>query len=178
MIPEINKHYFLNVNSITTIPQFSEVVVDNIINYPASDKQFVTLRDAKRMTGKYNTDPIVATVLLTDNLLIENLPENLHLIDKAPINPHTVLVKRYIQLIKTSCPGIEAMKDTEGSLHLTHALWMLEKMDKPDYVPLTSREHWLGWIQAALFLRNLINVQHEKDITRDVCKTIPSIYLY
>lgn len=167
-VPEINKNYFLNTNTCPTISKYSEVVVEHVLNFPSTKKQFVTIRDAINMTGKYNNDPIVATLPLTGSLLLEALPtEALHTEDPI-LNPHSVLVKRYLQLIKASRPALEPIKDPNGSLKLSHALWMLEKMDDPTYVPLTTTSAWLSWVQASLFTHNLINIQHEKDITREI----------
>lgn len=167
-VPELNKNYFLNTNACPTIPKFSEVVVEHVLDFPTTKKQFVTIRDAVRMTGKYNNDPIIATLPLTSSLLIEGLPtEALHIEDPI-LNPHSVLVKRYLQLLKTSRPALEPVKDPNGSLKLSHALWMLEKMDDPNYVPLTTTSAWLSWVQASLYHHNLISIQHEKDITREI----------
>lgn len=79
-----------------------------------------------------------------------------------------ILVKRYLQLLKDCKPNLIAKKNKNGSLELSHLLWMLEKMDKPDYVPLTTTASWITWIQAGLYVAGLINIQHEKDITREI----------
>ena len=86
------------------------------------------------------------------------------------MNAEQQLINRYILLIKTARPGIGSIKNEEGGLDLNHLLWMLEKMASPVFIPKTSNEHWLGWVQAGLYYHRLIHIKHEKDITRDLFK--------
>lgn len=81
---------------------------------------------------------------------------------------HNILVQRYLQLLKDTRPNLVAKKNPEGSLELSHILWMLEKMSSPSYKPLTTHSAWISWVQASLFSHNLINIQHERDITREI----------
>lgn len=83
---------------------------------------------------------------------------------------HMVLVERYLALLAQTRPNLVAKKNPEGSLELTHILWMLQKMKSPDFVPLTSNSAWISWIQASLFAHKLIHIKHEKDITREILK--------
>lgn len=84
------------------------------------------------------------------------------------MSTQNILVQRYLQLLKEARPDVVAIKNPAGSLELSHILWMLEKMNNPDYKPLTTNEAWLSWIQASLFHHNLIHIQHERDITREI----------
>ena len=81
---------------------------------------------------------------------------------------HMVLVKRYIQYINQVRPDIKPVKNKNGSLELSHALWMLHKMSQPDFVNKTSDDAWITWIQASLFSCGILNVRNEIDITRDI----------
>jgi hypothetical protein len=81
---------------------------------------------------------------------------------------HMVLVKRYIQYINQVRPDIKPVKNKDGSLELSHALWMLHKMSQSDFVNKTSDDAWITWIQASLFSCGILNVRNEIDITRDI----------
>lgn len=81
---------------------------------------------------------------------------------------HMVLVKRYIQYINQVRPDIKPVKNKDGSLELSHALWMLHKMSQPDFVNKTSDDAWITWIQASLFSCGILNVRNEIYITRDI----------
>jgi hypothetical protein len=81
---------------------------------------------------------------------------------------HMVLVKRYIQYINQVRPDIKPVKNKDGSLELSHALWMLHKMSQPDFVNKTSDDAWITWIQASLFSCGILNVRNEVAITRDI----------
>ena len=83
---------------------------------------------------------------------------------------HMVLVERYLALLAQTRPNLVAKKNPEGSLELPHILWMLQKMKSPNFVPLTSNSAWISWIQASLYFHKLINIKHEKDITREILK--------
>ena len=83
---------------------------------------------------------------------------------------HMVLVERYLALLAQTRPNLVAKKNPEGSLQLSHILWMLQKMKSPNFVPLTSNSAWISWIQASLYSHKLINIKHEKDITREILK--------
>lgn len=63
-----------------------------------------------------------------------------------------ILVLRYLQLLKQVRPTLVAKKNPEGSLELSHILWMLEKMNSPSYEPLTTHSAWISWVQASLFI--------------------------
>lgn len=82
------------------------------------------------------------------------------------------LVERYSQILEISNPGLKAVKNPNGSLELSHIKWMLEKMKSDEFVHKTSSLHWIGWIQAALYSANLIQIKHEKDTTREISKQI------
>lgn len=83
---------------------------------------------------------------------------------------HTVLVERYIALLQQTRPYLVAKKDPNGSLELPHILWMLHKMKSPTFIPLTSYSAWISWVQASLYQHKLIDIKHEKDITREILK--------
>mgnify|MGYP003622502636 FL=1 len=83
---------------------------------------------------------------------------------------HMVLVERYLALLAQTRPNLVAKKNPEGSLQLSHILWMLQIMKSPNFVPLTSNSAWISWIQASLYSHKLINIKHEKDITREILK--------
>lgn len=83
---------------------------------------------------------------------------------------HMVLVKRYIQYIAQVRPDVQPIKNREGSLELSHALWMLHKMSEPGFVNKTSDDAWITWVQASLFACGILNVRNEIDITRDILK--------
>lgn len=67
-------------------------------------------------------------------------------------------------------PDIKPVKDKDGSLGLSHALWMLEKMSSPDYNPKTTSSAWITWVQASLYTHGIIHIKHEVDISREILK--------
>lgn len=81
-----------------------------------------------------------------------------------------ILVTRYKTFINDIRPDVRAIKDKSGSLELSHALWMLEKMSEADYKPKTTSSAWITWIQASLYVHGLICIKHEVDITREILK--------
>ena len=81
-------------------------------------------------------------------------------------------INRYIQPIQTARPHVKPIKYENGSLALSHILWMLNKMLEPNYRPLTSTLAWISWCQASLYYHDLINIKHEKDITREIAKQL------
>ena len=81
---------------------------------------------------------------------------------------NSILINRYIQLIELTKPDIKPEKNKDGSLELSHILWMLYKMKESNFVSLTTESAWISWIQAALYLHKLIIIRHEIDITRDI----------
>lgn len=81
---------------------------------------------------------------------------------------HMILVKRYIQYINQVRPDVKPVKNKDGSLELSHSLWMLTKMSDPDFVNKTSDDAWITWIQASLFSCGILNVRNEVAITRDI----------
>lgn len=85
---------------------------------------------------------------------------------------YLTLINRYIQLIQTARPHVKPIKYENGSLALAHILWMLNKMLEPNYRPLTSTLAWISWCQASLYYHDLINIKHEKDITREIAKQL------
>lgn len=91
-------------------------------------------------------------------------------------NPNLILAQRYLQLLQQTLPSLIANKNPQGSLDLSHILWMLEKMTDPSYQPLTTHSAWISWIQASLYSHNLINIQHERDITREIMSRKPFKY--
>ena len=88
-------------------------------------------------------------------------------------NPNLILAQRYLQLLKQNFPTLIAEKNPKGSLELSHILWMLEKITDPSYKPLTTHSAWISWIQASLHSDNLITIQHERDITREIMSRKP-----
>ena len=80
----------------------------------------------------------------------------------------SVLVERYKTYIKMLRPDVKPIKNGNGSLELSHALWMLNKMSDPDYIPKTTISAWITWIQASLYSNGLIEIRHEVDITREI----------
>lgn len=81
-----------------------------------------------------------------------------------------VLVSRYKMFINDTRPDIKPIKNKDGSLELSHALWMLEKMSSADYEPKTTSSAWITWIQASLYLHGIIHIKHEVDISREILK--------
>ena len=86
----------------------------------------------------------------------------------AIANHQMILVKRYIQYINQVRPDVMPVKNKDGSLELSHSLWMLTKMSDPDFVNKTSDDAWITWIQASLFSCGILNVRNEVAITRDI----------
>lgn len=81
---------------------------------------------------------------------------------------HMILVKRYIQYINQVRPDIRPVKNKNGSLELSHVLWMLNKMSDPAFVNKTSDAAWITWIQASLFKNGIIDIRNEIAISRDI----------
>ena len=89
-------------------------------------------------------------------------------------NPYLVLVNRYIQLLNTLRPDVRPIKAESSKylarLSLQHSLWMLYKMQEPNFKPLTSYSGWINWIQASLYFHGLIDPDHEINVSRDVAR--------
>lgn len=90
------------------------------------------------------------------------------------MNPYLILVERYIQYINQLRPDIKPCKAESSHnlkrLSLEHLLWMLYKMKDPNFKPLTTYSGWINWIQAGLYLHNIIDPNHEIDISREITK--------
>ena len=69
---------------------------------------------------------------------------------------NSILINRYIQLIELTKPDIKPEKNKDGSLELSHILWMLYKMKESNFVSLTTESAWISWIQASLYLHKLM----------------------
>lgn len=80
----------------------------------------------------------------------------------------SVLIERYIQLINMTRPLAYPIKHRDGSSDPEHLLWMLVKMSDPNFVPLTSNDAWLSWVQCSLYHAHLLHIRHEIDITREI----------
>jgi hypothetical protein len=85
-------------------------------------------------------------------------------------NQYKVLVHRYKTILNHFRPDVVAEKNPEGSLELSHIKWMLEKMESNNFVPLTSYDAWLSWVQASLYHNGILHIRHEIDITREILK--------
>ena len=81
-----------------------------------------------------------------------------------------VLINRYISYINDLRPDIKPIKNSYGSLELSHSLWMLNKMKSESFISKTTPEAWISWVQASLYLHGLIEIRHEIDITREILK--------
>lgn len=90
--------------------------------------------------------------------------------EQEHIEREKILVNRYIQLIEYAKPNVKPEKNKEGSLELSHILWMLYKMKDSNFVSLTTESAWISWVQSSLYLHKLIIIRHEIDITRDILK--------
>lgn len=89
-------------------------------------------------------------------------------------NPYLVLVRRYIQLLDSVRPDVRPIKAESSEylarLSLQHSLWMLNKMQEPNFKPLTSYSGWINWIIASLYTHGIIDPDHEIDIMREIHK--------
>ena len=83
---------------------------------------------------------------------------------------HHVLVQRYLQLLNEIRPDVIAKKNKEGSLELSHAKWMLEKMCDDNFLNKTSNDAWITWIQASLYCNGILEIRNEIAITRDIMR--------
>ncbi|AQW88983.1 hypothetical protein FDH34_gp462 [Serratia phage BF] len=48
-----------------------------------------------------------------------------------------------------------------------HLVWMLLELSNPN-MSETKKHRWLGYIQGCMVSKGLINVQEERELTRDV----------
>lgn len=69
---KINEKYVLNTTDCPVIPPSSEVIVLRVLDFPKSQTQFVTIKDANRTNldrfGK--EEPIISTIKLFDTTLV------------------------------------------------------------------------------------------------------------
>jgi hypothetical protein len=72
--------------------------------------------------------------------------------------------QRYFDLL--NCEPIE---NSDEPLRDTHIAWMLKKLSDDD-MSETKKQRWLGFIQGCMAYRGLLNVNEERDATRDVFK--------
>lgn len=77
-----------------------------------------------------------------------------------------VVAKRYRAQLHAA--GIVLQRDPDGSVAPGHLLWMLEMLISDPAMTLTKRHRWLGFIQGCLIKDNVINLQDERNVTRDV----------
>lgn len=170
-IVKIGSILLLNDHNCTVIPYGSEIEILDVRMFEVAKKVFVTFKDIHRKGGKHQDEDIVATLEYThSNMFVTS--ENLLSINIPSVE--SVLVKRYIQVIKTLKPEViaeKALDESNGSrAKLPHILWMLEKMDSPGFKHLTTPFHWIAWIQNSLYVHGLISTNHERDITRDIIR--------
>ncbi len=85
-------------------------------------------------------------------------------------NTNIILVNRYLNYINMLRPDVLPIKNKNGSLELSHILWMLHKMKEDDFNSLTTPSAWISWIQASLYSNGLIDIRHEIDISREILK--------
>ncbi len=71
------------------------------------------------------------------------------------------IIARLIQILGDY--GAKPIKEHRGSLHINHLLWMLNEIYSTKK-PMGKRHNWLGFVQAALVSKNIIDIQHERDI--------------
>lgn len=75
------------------------------------------------------------------------------------------LISRMIHIIEAY--NVKPKKHERGSTELEHLLWMLHAIYSQDKF-LTKRYNWLGFIQGVLVCKNIIDINHERDIMREI----------
>lgn len=59
----------------------------------------------------------------------------------------------------------------QGKAGANHLLWMLSELqDDSNQMSETKRHRWLGYIQGVMVMKNLINVENERNATRPIFK--------
>lgn len=74
-------------------------------------------------------------------------------------------IDRYIHIIEHY--GATPVKNKHGSTNLNHLLWMLYEI-RSQKRPLLIRRDWLGYIQSALVTKNIIVIDHEQDVLKNI----------
>lgn len=59
------------------------------------------------------------------------------------------------------------VKAQRGSLELNHLYWMLNEI-YTQKKSLQKRQNWLGFVQAGMVSKNILDIQHERDIMHEI----------
>lgn len=80
-------------------------------------------------------------------------------------NALRILFARYIDIIEVAPPANTALET--GRLGLKNLNWMCQTaIEQMDTLPLDKTNRWLGFVQGCLAMRDLIDVDAERDISR------------
>ncbi|ELL7856302.1 hypothetical protein AAGG91_002682 [Salmonella enterica] len=69
---------------------------------------------------------------------------------------------RYLEILDT-----RAENDTDHPTSRHHLSWMLNELSS-DTMSETKKHRWLGYVQGCMVSQNLINVEDERNATRNI----------
>lgn len=92
----------------------------------------------------------------------QNINEN----DQNFFNPDIVVAKRYVDMLTTL--GFQSHRSENGSTNMNHIMWMLYQIINDSSMSHTKRHRWLGFIQGVLVMNGLLNVETERNNTREI----------
>ena len=81
-------------------------------------------------------------------------------------HPEKDAARRYIKLL--SHMGVVPIKQTDDFTSTEHLLWMLYALINNEFMSVTKKNRWLGYIQGCLVKDGIIRVPDERDITREI----------
>lgn len=74
------------------------------------------------------------------------------------------LLYRYYKLLA------EVKDFGEGYTHRLHLIWMIEELNNNPDMSETKKHRWLGYIQGVMTAHEVLDVEQERNATREVFK--------
>ena len=83
------------------------------------------------------------------------------------MNSIDIVVTRYIRLLEGMgyCSG-----QCDDYFHRSHLLWMLYQILEDTQQSFSKKHRWLGYVQGVLCFTEVLDVDEEREFTRDIFK--------
>lgn len=121
-----------------------------------------------RFFGMSEENIAYAIELAKSNPILPMVDDDLDVIEIAKLLP---IVVRYQQILFDKIEDDENFRyvpDDEDQTSDKHLLWMLYQIKFNVDQSLTKKHRWLGFIQGIMTSRGYINVNEERNLTRDI----------
>ena len=97
---------------------------------------------------------------------IKNFNQDLNEYDANIFNPEIVVANKYIDLFNTQ--GVSILRNENDPTSHGHLRWMLQEIVDNVYLSKTKKNRWLGYVQGCMVKDGLIDVEKERDNTRNI----------